>query len=105
MFNERNRLVEQDIDDQEVLQAWPLDLTEQVAWRLRRHQLRGRVVHLKVRFADFSLITRSQTLPEPTDITDEVWQVPMKCSVNDFPLIIFQYDCWEWVSAASMPPG
>jgi DNA polymerase IV len=31
-------------------------------------------VQLKVRFADFSLITRSQTLPEPTDITQELWQ-------------------------------
>jgi len=29
---------------------------------------------MKVRFADFSLITRSQTLPEPTDITHELWQ-------------------------------
>ena len=31
-------------------------------------------MHLKVRFADFSTITRSQTLPEPTDITDELWR-------------------------------
>jgi DNA polymerase-4 len=28
-----------------------------------------------VRFADFSTITRSQTLPEPTDITDELRRV------------------------------
>jgi DNA polymerase-4 len=63
---------EQDIDDLEVLRAWLLDLTEQVGWRLRRHRLRGRTVQLKVRFADFSLITRSQTLPEPTDITHEL---------------------------------
>lgn len=66
---------EQDIDDLDVLRAWLVDLTEQVGWRLRRHGLRGRVVHLKVRFADFSLITRSQTLPEPTDITHELWRV------------------------------
>ncbi|MHB8974152.1 MAG: DinB/UmuC family translesion DNA polymerase [Pirellulaceae bacterium] len=66
---------EQDIDDQEVLRAWLLDLTEQVAWRLRRHELRGRVVHLKVRFADFSMITRAQTLSESTDITQDLWQV------------------------------
>jgi DNA polymerase-4 len=65
---------EQDIDDLEVLRAWLVELTEQVAWRLRRHELKGRTVHLKVRFADFSLITRSQTLPSPTDITDELWQ-------------------------------
>ena len=65
---------EHDIADMEVLRAWLLDLTEQVGCRLRRHGLRGRTVQLKVRFADFSLITRSQTLPEPTDITYELWQ-------------------------------
>jgi DNA polymerase-4 len=65
---------EEDIGDLEVLRAWLVDLTEQVGWRLRRHGLRGRAVHLKVRFADFSTITRSQTLPEPTDITQELWQ-------------------------------
>ncbi len=65
---------ERDIADMEVLRAWLVDLVEQVGWRLRRHRLRGRTVQLKVRFADFSLITRSQTLPEPTDITDELWR-------------------------------
>ncbi len=62
---------ERDITDMEVLRAWLVDLVEQVGWRLRRQRLRGRTVQLKVRFADFSLTTRSQTLPEPTDITDE----------------------------------
>ena len=61
-----------DIADMDVLRAWLVDLVEQVGCRLRRHKLRGWTVHLKVRFADFSLITRSQTLPEPTDITDEL---------------------------------
>jgi len=65
---------EHDIADMDVLRAWLVDLTEQVGCRLRRHGLRGRTVQLKVRFADFSLVTRSQTLPEPTDITDELWR-------------------------------
>ena len=65
---------EHDIADMEVLRAWLVDLVEQVGCRLRRHGLRGRTVHLKVRFADFSLITRSLTLPEPTNITQELWQ-------------------------------
>jgi DNA polymerase-4 len=64
---------ERDITDLEVLRAWLVDLTDQVGCRLRRHRLRGRTVQLKVRFADFSLISRSCTLPEPTDITDELW--------------------------------
>lgn len=65
---------EHDIADMEVLRAWLLDLTEQVAWRLRRQKLRARTVQLKVRFADFSTITRCQTLPESTAITEELWQ-------------------------------
>ncbi len=64
----------QDIADAEVLRAWLLELTEQVARRLRRHALRGRTVVLKVRFADFRTVTRSQTLPEPTDVTGRLWQ-------------------------------
>lgn len=64
----------QDVADRDVLRACLLELTEQVGWRLRRHRLRGRTVHLKVRFADFSTITRAQTLPAPTAITQELWQ-------------------------------
>jgi DNA polymerase-4 len=52
-----------------------LELTEQVARRLRRHQLRGRTVQLKVRYADFSTITRSQTLTQATNVTMEFWRV------------------------------
>jgi len=63
-----------DVADKEVLRAWLLELTEQVARRLRRHGLRARSVHLKVRFADFSTITRSRTLAVPTDLTEELWQ-------------------------------
>lgn len=65
---------ERDVGDIEVLRAWLVDLVEQVGWRLRRYGLRGRTVHLKVRFADFATITRSHTLPEPTDVTHELWQ-------------------------------
>jgi DNA polymerase-4 len=64
----------QDIDDLEILRIWLLQLTEQVSRRLRRHQLVGRTVQLKIRFADFQTITRSRTLAEPTNITEEIWQ-------------------------------
>jgi DNA polymerase-4 len=63
-----------DIEDREVLRAWLLELTEQVARRLRHHALRGRFVQIKVRFADFQTITRSQKLPEPTNSTEVLWQ-------------------------------
>jgi DNA polymerase-4 len=62
----------EDIDEIEVLRAWVLELAEQVGWRLRRHELRGRTVQIKVRFADFHTITRAKTLPQPTNITGEI---------------------------------
>jgi DNA polymerase-4 len=65
---------ERDIADMDVLRAWLVDLVEQVGWRLRRRGLRGRTVQLKVRFADFSTITRSHSLSEPTNVTEELRQ-------------------------------
>ncbi len=51
-----------------------LELTEQVARRLRRHQLSGRTVRIKVRSTDFHTLTRARTLARPTNVTQELWQ-------------------------------
>jgi DNA polymerase-4 len=36
--------------------------------------LKGRTVQLKVRYADFHTVTRAHTLPQLTDVTQEIWQ-------------------------------
>ena len=64
-----------DIRDIDVLRAWLLDLTEQVAHRLRRNNMHGRTVNLKVRYANFDTITRSKSLPQPTNTTNTLWSV------------------------------
>ena len=64
----------QDVTDRDTLDAWLLELTEQVARRLRAQGLRGRTVHLKIRYGDFRTFTRSQTLAEPTNLTTLLWQ-------------------------------
>jgi DNA polymerase-4 len=74
-----------DIGDREVLRAWLLDLTGQVAWRLRRQGLKGRTVQIKVRLADFSTLTRAQTLAQPTDITDEIWRAALRLFEQRLP--------------------
>ena len=74
-----------DMDDLDVLRAWLVELTDQVARRLRQHKLRGSVVQIKVRFADFRTITRSQKLPDPTNVTDELWQVASEILVSRLP--------------------
>ena len=62
-----------DIADPDALRAMLLDLTEQVAWRLRRHGKRGRTVQIKLRFDDFRTVTRAHSLREATDATQAIW--------------------------------
>ena len=50
-----------DLTDFESCRDEVLDLSGQVGWRLRRENLAGHTVTLKVKFADFHTITRSST--------------------------------------------
>ena len=52
-----------------------LDQTHQCAARLRAGDLRGRVVVLKARGADFVTVTRSRTLPIPTDLARDLFAI------------------------------
>jgi DNA polymerase-4 len=63
-----------DIADRGQLLGWLQELTDQVCSRLRCEGLKGRTVTLKLRYADFTTLTRAQTRTEPTDLTSEVWQ-------------------------------
>ncbi|MDE0803126.1 MAG: DNA polymerase IV [Acidimicrobiales bacterium] len=56
-----------DIDDRDALHVQLVRMADAVADRVRRHGLPGRTVSIKVRFADFSTITRSATQPTPID--------------------------------------
>lgn len=62
-----------DIDDPQILLREILRLSAKVAGRMRAANLTGRTVALRVRFADFTTITRSRTLGEPTDVTAEIY--------------------------------
>jgi DNA polymerase-4 len=64
---------EHDIDDPEIIHAHLLALSDQVAGRLRKAGYVGRTVSLKVRFADFTTITRSRTLSRSTDVGKDVY--------------------------------
>ncbi len=63
-----------DIEDHAVVRSWLLELTEQVAMRLRRHKLMGGTVFIKVRYGDFSTVMRSHRLGTPTGTTKLLWR-------------------------------
>jgi DNA polymerase-4 len=64
---------EVDVDDPEVVLREVLRLAERTAVRLRSAGMAGRTVVLKVRFANFSTITRSRTLPDVTDVARDIY--------------------------------
>ena len=67
-----------DTDDREVILREVLRLSAKVAGRMRTAHVAGRTVTLKIRFADFTTITRSKTIPEATDVTHEVHRTAVR---------------------------
>ena len=63
-----------DIRDEPILSSVLLEEVEEVAERLRRHQIKARTITLKLRYGDFRTVTRSETLREPTNLTKPLWE-------------------------------
>jgi DNA polymerase-4 len=61
-----------DIADREAISRELLRLATRVTARMRYVGVAGRTVSLRVRYSDFTTITRSHTLADPTDLTGEV---------------------------------
>ena len=62
----------QDVNDDHVLESWVWELADQVGRRLRRNQIRGKTIRVKIRFHDFRTISRSKTISTRTNSTREV---------------------------------
>jgi DNA polymerase-4 len=66
-----------DLGHRETMKKVLLDQSERVAWELRKERLKGFTVQLKVRYPDFTLVTRSITLPSPTDQGIDIYQAAL----------------------------
>jgi len=64
-----------DLHDHAALEHQLVGLADGVASRLRAAHAAARTVQLKVRFGDFTTITRSRTLAQPTDLAADVGRV------------------------------
>jgi DNA polymerase-4 len=69
-----NETFAHDTDDRAAIVRELLRLTARVTSRMRVAGVAGRTVTITVRFADFTTITRSRTLPEATDVTQEIYR-------------------------------
>lgn len=67
-----------DLEDLGEMKKVLLEQAEQVGWELRKQELKGSTVTVKVRYPDFTLVTRSLTLSSPTDQGIEIYRTAMK---------------------------
>ena len=73
-----------DVLDEPILQKTLLQLTEKVGYRLRKKKLCGRTIHLKLRYENFSTITRNRTIPDPTDSTQVIFETVKKLFEDNY---------------------
>ena len=62
----------EDVSDPVFLRSELLRLSDRVARRLRKGGWDAATVAIKVRFADFTTVSRSRTLAEPTDVGQRI---------------------------------
>jgi DNA polymerase-4 len=65
---------DEDLVDGERIRTELLSLATRVGERMRRHGVKGKTVTLKVKYHDFTLITRAVTLGHPTDDGGEIYR-------------------------------
>jgi DNA polymerase IV len=63
-----------DTAERETLESMLARLSEMVCRRLREYELHTRTVQLKLRYTDFTTITRAHTLARPTQVDTEVFE-------------------------------
>lgn len=73
-----------DISDVDILRAYLLQLVEQISWRARRNQLKGRTIFIKIRDQDFNTVSRRTTLNSETDSTQVIWQAAKKLFMREW---------------------
>jgi DNA polymerase IV len=66
-----------DVRDDRELERTLRELSEEVGRRLRKSDLAGITIKIKLRWPDFSTITRQVTLPHPTDLDDEIYSTAL----------------------------
>ncbi len=64
----------EDTADANQLEATLMRLSEMVGRRLRESNFHARTVQLKLRYKDFTTITRAHTLPAPTQLDTEIFE-------------------------------
>ena len=73
----------QDLSTQDEMEQELTFLAEKLTARIKKHQLKGRTVTVKIRFNDFSIITRSRSFQEKTDSLETIQSTAIDLLVKE----------------------
>jgi DNA polymerase IV len=74
-----------DLTDEPELLSHMRRLAEQVGRRLRKSALAGTTVQIKLRWSDFTTITRQKTLPSPSNLDQEIYDAAADLFMKNHP--------------------
>lgn len=73
-----------DLTDETALKQAFRRLSDQVGRRLRKASLAGSTIQVKLRWADFTTITRQTTLPSPTNLDHEIYETAVQLFLDNW---------------------
>jgi len=73
----------QDTCDGQQLLGTLRQLSDKVGYRMRQARLMGGVVQIKLRYGDFTTLTRQRALPTPTNLDDEIYAAVEKLFLDN----------------------
>src|SRR6516164_116447 len=73
----------QDTRDRDKLESTLARLSEMVGRRLREQQFSARTIQLKLRYSDFTTITRAHSLSQPTGVDTEIFETVRKLFLDN----------------------
>lgn len=89
-FRETKSVGVEDTFEEDLISAADLNrelekLADKLSERTRSRELRGRTLTLKIRFGDFSSITRSRSFLRPINERDEIWSAARELLFRELP--------------------
>ena len=78
--------LDENVFDKVILKKWLLLHAERIGMGLRKQNLKGRIITIKIKYADFKQITRQLTLEKRTNATDTIFENAC-CLLNEIELI------------------
>jgi len=89
-----------DVMNMDELEETLLEFSQSLSYRLKKMQKKAKTINIKIKYANFQTITRSYTLHDFTDITNDIYAVAKKLlrdNISNVPIRLIGISCSSFV--------